>query len=165
MDPAPRFLADRMVERLGRWLRIMGVDCARAGQVPAGQVLERALEENRVLLTRDTRLARRRRRPPIEFIQSDHLELQLVQVLRAWEIDPVARACSRCVRCNALLGPLAPAEAGPRVPARVVASGAPLAACPVCGRVYWPGTHRARMMRRLEQLVQAVRSGRSGNPG
>jgi len=154
-----------MVERLGRWLRIMGVDCARTGQVPAEQVLERALEEQRVLLTRDTRLARRRRRPPLVFIDSDHLELQLVQVLRAWNIDPTARACSRCIRCNALLEALSPAEAGARVPARIAASGARLATCPVCGRVYWPGSHRSRMMRRLEQLVQAVRSGRSGNPG
>src|SRR4030088_148665 len=56
----PRFLADSNVGRLARWLRAYGYDAAYAAHVDDRQLIARALAEDRVLLTRDADLMRRR---------------------------------------------------------------------------------------------------------
>jgi len=56
MPEEPRFLADDMVGKLARWLRIMGFNVASAGRVNDNDLVRRALREDRVLLTRHVRL-------------------------------------------------------------------------------------------------------------
>src|SRR5579883_2502967 len=51
--PPRAFLADRMLGRLARWLRIMGHDTAYERALPDDDLIEQALREDRWLLTRD----------------------------------------------------------------------------------------------------------------
>jgi len=88
---APRFLADAMLGRLARWLRILGYDVE---YFPGedDELVHQARREGRILLTRDTRLVRRHQLPPHVFIQSDHVMEQLRQVVASLRLDPAARA-------------------------------------------------------------------------
>ena len=145
-----------MLGRLSKWLRIMGVDCEYAREGEDEQIVEKALEEGRILLSRDTKMLSRRRLPEHLFVQSDHLERQLIQVLSAYKIDPVANAFCRCVRCNAELERKTPEEAGDRVPYFVRKTQDKLAWCPACDRYFWGATHKAKMSRRLEEMRGAL---------
>ncbi len=152
-----RFLADHTLGRLGRWLRIMGLDCADASE-SGDELIERALEEGRILLTRNRSLSRRRRLGPCLLLASDHLEQQLLQFLQHFSVDPLERALSRCVRCNRRLEPVGAGQPGERVPWHVRRSGFPISRCPACGRFYWPATHAGRMRLRLERLSRLSKS-------
>jgi prolyl-tRNA editing enzyme YbaK/EbsC (Cys-tRNA(Pro) deacylase) len=58
-----RFVTDGSLGRLARWLRALGVDAAHVPAGCAGEyqaLLELASSENRIVLTRDRRMARRR---------------------------------------------------------------------------------------------------------
>ncbi len=160
---APRFLADAMLGRLARWLRILGYD---AEYFPGedDDLLRLARRERRVLLTRDTRLLRRRSagvRPPLAdtdplpphlFIQSDHVMEQLRQVVAALRLDPTVPPARRCACCNAVIEPRTKAEVFGLVPEFVWSHHETFWACPGCQRIYWAGTHRQRMEEAIRTL-------------
>src|SRR5260370_26727472 len=56
----PRFLADCNVGRLARWLRAMGYDASYHARIDDSELVREAAAENRVVLTRDRDLTRRR---------------------------------------------------------------------------------------------------------
>ncbi len=141
-----------MLGRLAKWLRIMGLDCAYIREGKREDIVEQALAEQRVLLTRDTRLLRRRRLGPSFFVESNFPSEQILQVVRHFQIDPLAAAFSRCIRCNHALEPADPGEIGDRLPLHVKETQTRIARCPACGRFYWPSTHISRMRSRLLRI-------------
>ena len=52
----PRFVADAMLGRLARWLRTLGYDTACDDAIPDAELVRRAFEEGRHILTGDRRL-------------------------------------------------------------------------------------------------------------
>jgi uncharacterized protein with PIN domain len=56
----PRFIADQNVGKLGRWLRMLGFDTLLFDGPDDGEILRLALEQVRVILTRDTHIMERR---------------------------------------------------------------------------------------------------------
>jgi len=139
-----RLLADAMLGRLATWLRILGHD-AEYFRGEDRDLIRRAWDEGRLLLTRDTRLLRRRRLPPHLFIQSDHVAEQLRQVVATLGLDPGAPMGHRCLRCNVILEPRTKPEVIGLVPEFVWSHHQDFRSCPRCRRVYWAGTHRLRM--------------------
>jgi hypothetical protein len=53
----PRFVADKTLGRLARWLRILGCDVLYGSNFSGNGLLAAARQESRVVLTRDRRLA------------------------------------------------------------------------------------------------------------
>lgn len=156
MEPSPTvFVADSMLGRLARWLRILGYDTAYERDVPDQAVIDRVLREDRWLLTRDGYMAKRRvLRGRHTLLTSDRLEDQLRQLKRELQldlaIDPMR--ASRCAECNLALKPVPHEEAARLVPAFVAGRHAELTSCAGCGRIYWPGTHWSDLLARLERL-------------
>jgi len=148
----PRFLADAMLGRLARWLRMLGYDTVYDPGEDE-ELLQRAWREGRILLTRDTRLVRRRRLPSHLFIQSDQVREQVRQVLSALGLPRTAGPTRRCLRCNAVLEPRRKDEVAGLVPEFVWSEHQAFWRCPDCARIYWPGTHRQRM----EEALRALR--------
>jgi uncharacterized protein with PIN domain len=152
MDRA--FIADSMLGRLARWLRVMGCDTEYFPEIGDAELTERAWRSGRLILTRDTLLVRRRRaRDNSFFVEGDHFRDQLRLVVAAFAIDPFARFLTRCLECNAPLRELARDEAQGRVPPYVFATQGHFRVCPECGRPYWGGTHRERMMAELRGIL------------
>lgn len=154
-SPPMAFLADAMLGRLARWLRILGYDTAYEGVLPDEVMIERALRENRWLLTRDGYLAKRRvLRGRHTLLTSDHVRDQLRQLRAELNLDLAvdAETASRCAGCNLLLEPIPHAEAACRVPPFVAQEHTEFAKCPACTRIYWPGTQWTHLLRQLEQL-------------
>jgi uncharacterized protein with PIN domain len=146
----PTFAVDTMLGRLARWLRVLGHDVAYGRHLRGRPLVDCARREGRLLLTRDTRLVRARDLPPYLLVASDQFREQLRQVAA---VAPLGGAfLARCLECNRLLEPAAPAEAAGRVPAHVLASQTALRRCGGCRRVYWPATHHARMRDELAAL-------------
>ena len=146
-----RFVADRMLGRLARWLRVLGHDVAYGRHLGGRAVVACARREGRLLLTRDTRLLRDPHLPPHLFLASDDFREQLRQVAAAVP----ARAGTlfgRCLACNRRLDEVAREEVREYVPAYVFATTTRFRRCGRCGRLYWPATHHAHMRRELATL-------------
>jgi uncharacterized protein with PIN domain len=137
-----RLVADAMLGRLAKWLRVLGYDTLYWRGDDAGLV-RLAVAEHRLVLTRDTRLSPRL--PPSQclFIESDHYDKQLRQVID--RLGWPTRTGHRCLRCNLLLEAADKAELRDRVPEFVWLRHDKFARCPGCLRIYWEGTHFQRM--------------------
>ncbi len=144
-----RLVADAMLGRLAKWLRVAGYDTLYWRGDDAGLV-RLAVAEGRLLLTRDTRLAPRL--PPDQslFIESDHYDEQLRQVIG--RLGWPARIGHRCLRCNLLLDSADKAELRGHVPEFVWSRHDRFARCPGCLRIYWEGTHYQRMTEAFRRL-------------
>jgi uncharacterized protein with PIN domain len=152
MDDLPlRFLADCMLGRLAKWLRLLGYDTAYDNAAADHKLARRARAEGRVLLTRDRGLAARRGLRTL-LIQAESLEEQVQEVQAAFG-SPPAPALSRCSVCNVALEQVSPVEIADRVPPYVLKTQSEFRRCPDCRRIYWPGSHVQEMRNQIETFA------------
>jgi len=145
-----RFVVDVMLGSLARWLRRLGYDTDYANDRDDRELVRIARADGRVLLTRDNALAARRG-ISVLLIESQALDEQLAQVVRAFPLPPGAQL-PRCSECNTLLQIASPDEVAENVPVYVRRTHDHFRRCPGCGRVYWPGSHWERIRHRLCSL-------------
>jgi uncharacterized protein with PIN domain len=148
-----KLLADAMLGRLAKWLRILGYDTAYIVDTDDFAVMRLARGENRLVLTRDRDLAGRRGIRAL-LIDSDVLEEQLQQV---WADvgSPPDPSVSRCPVCNEPLVEAEPEVIKARVPPYVQRTQRHFSVCVACHRIYWKGTHWQRM----QTLIAGLRDG------
>ncbi len=144
----PQYIADAMLGRLAKWLRMLGFDVEYAAGVEDDDLVGRVEETGKVLVTRDTRLVKRRvlKGRCILVTANDSLE-QLKELLPHLPEPP--RLFSRCTECNGMLEEVGKEEVRGKVPPYVLRTQERFAHCPGCSRFYWPGTHRDRALARL----------------
>jgi hypothetical protein len=148
------YFADAMLGRLAKWMRVLGYDTLYVHDIGSGDLLERAREEDRRILTRDTRLVRSLQPGEYLFIRDDDPSMQLRQVLDELELT-VDRALffSRCLECNSLVEDAEVDEVAGEVPDYVLTVNDNFTRCTGCGRVYWPGTHISKILERLAPSI------------
>jgi uncharacterized protein with PIN domain len=148
-----RFLCDEMLLRLARLLRAAGYDTylAHDGQGDA-ELLEIARAENRVLVTRDKKLAAAAH-PRAVVVEGRGAHAEAEHLAGLLPIDWTLAPFTRCLVDNAPLREAAPDEVA-RMPAQSRARPGPFRACPACGRLYWPGSHVKRLGERLDGLAK-----------
>lgn len=150
-------MVDINVARLAKWLRAMGYDALLLPRADDGELIRVALQEDRVVLTKDGRLMERRvvttGQVQALFIRHDDLKSQLRQVIQAYDLD-VASSFTRCIACNVLLEEVEKEAVRGLVPPYVFRTQAEFMRCPRCRRIYWKGTHWANMRRDMEELQE-----------
>jgi hypothetical protein len=144
-DDAPlRFVADDMLGKLARWLRILGCDTAYHATISDAELLAVAARETRTLLTRDTSLLKRRAVGPHLLIRFDAPRKQLRQVVEEFGLDTEQLLFSRCLICNDPVVRVDKQKVAGKVPEYTYATQEAFSRCPRCGRIYWAGTHHQR---------------------
>ena len=146
----PRFVADVMLGRLVRWVRALGYDTLYDAAWDDAQLAEIARREERVLLTRDVELTKRRGVVSV-LIADDRVTAQLSQLARELKLNH-AGAFTRCIECNAELESVTTEQVAARVPPYVRATQTQFKACPQCGKIYWRGTHWNHMRAALHAM-------------
>lgn len=147
-----RFIADAMLGTLAKWLRILGYDTQFDPNLDDHQLVRLARAQERVLLTRDRELARRRGLSVL-LITSERLDAQIGQVFAEFNLEP-DRSFSRCPVCNAPLVEVDRETAQSRVPAYVAQTHKTFKSCPTCQRIYWRGSHWQRMDDQLTRMLE-----------
>jgi uncharacterized protein with PIN domain len=147
-EAAVRFVADVMVGKLARWLRILGFDTAYSNKYEDDEILRIAQDEGRIILTRDTGLVSRRTNARFLFIEDDHYRAQLRQVLETFGLKEF-NVFSRCIECNTPLKSVDKEAVFEKVPPFVYLTQEQFAVCPSCNRIYWHGTHAEEMLKRI----------------
>jgi uncharacterized protein with PIN domain len=157
MSPEPgeetRFITDRMLGTLSRYLRFMGYNTVSANGFAEGNakedtlLLNLALQENRMLLTRDAELAKRGKERAV-LVKSEDVMDQIRQLIDRGLI--VRRLMmSRCSLCNTVLREAAVQEINAAGYAPRDKKGFVFFWCEQCGRLYWNGSHGKSISERI----------------
>lgn len=149
-----RFLCDAMLGGLAKWLRAAGYDAACARGEPDGEIVRRAMEEGRVILTCDGGFVERApvrdgRVGVLLLPQELSVEEQLRLVAGRFGLR---RLPSRCMECNGELAGASPEEVAGEVPPGVAGRQRVFFRCSGCGRVFWYGSHWERIGGRLGRV-------------
>jgi uncharacterized protein with PIN domain len=147
-----RFIADEMLGKLAKWLRTIGYDTVYYTGGGDGALVQRALAEGRILLTKDSHLIRRKLARKALFIESDQPQEQLKQVVENLQLDTQSKLFSRCLMCNQELASVRKESIQDKVPVYTYLTQDRFYKCPDCGRIYWPGTHKDSMLQVLGDI-------------
>jgi uncharacterized protein with PIN domain len=143
LDGPARLLLDVHLGALARRLRVLGVDVAYRNDAGDDELVERAAAADRLLLTQDRGLLRRRALRRAAYVRGSRPDDQLADVLDRFRL-PLA-PYSRCTACGGLLRPVPKADVLDRLEPGTRRTQDEFARCADCGRVYWHGAHAARL--------------------
>ena len=147
---AIKLAADTMLGGLAKWLRFLGQDTLYLRLGPEEPV------PDRVLITRRT--ARPHQRPlsgwlDIIRLSANHTQSQLIETIQTLDLtEDDFRPFTLCGECNILLETVSKEDVVSFVPEYVAGNYREFSKCPGCRRIYWPGTHQARMLNIINNL-------------
>lgn len=151
-----KFIVDMNVGKLAPWLRALGYDVVFVNPISDSELVEIALSENRILLTKDTGIMKRRvvasGRLRALLIEGKDWRKQLVQVVHKLKLKTDSRF-TRCLKCNTPLETCLRSELKSDVPALVYRTQDSFLWCPTCLKNYWQGSHWRRMTATLDTLL------------
>jgi uncharacterized protein len=156
MTNGPQFVADAMLGKLAKWLRVMGIDVLYDPDLTDAWLLRCAELGGKIILTRDHRLIHRRGPTQRFYIESDYYHEQVRQVVQAFRLTDRIQVFTRCLCCNAPLGVIAKQLVSTKVPPYINATQVVFKHCVSCGRLYWGGTHRDNMLRQLQAILDGL---------
>jgi uncharacterized protein len=148
----PGFVLDGHLGRLNSHLRMLGLDCLYASEADDADLFRTALEDARVLLTRDRRLLMHKELTLGYLVRSQDPERQLREVVRRYVLWEWFHPFRRCIRCNQLLEPVAKDKILDRLEPLTRLYFEEFRICPACQQIYWKGSHFERMLRLIEEV-------------
>lgn len=147
-----KFIADGMLGKLSRWLRMLGYD-VEYSFLNDNQLIDIAKHDGRTLLTCDLELYQRAIAHGVEvfLIEGKNGVEKLTSIAKRFdvklEIDP---SISRCPKCNARVKPIQKENIMEKVQNSTFLSYNKFWECPGCGKIYWQGAHWNRIQKTLQ---------------
>jgi hypothetical protein len=150
-----KFLADRTLGKLVKGLRMLGYDTLYYRSEDFHQLIHLARQEDRVILTRDTKLAVRRPNDRILTIMENNPSGQLKEVIQKGCLSLNENIFyTRCLLCNEQIEATSPDQAEGKVPDFIFHQQKDFFRCPRCDRIYWQGSHLGNMQKKVDELLK-----------
>lgn len=149
------FAVESTLGKLARLLRLVGFDTRLHTGRPDPQALDDLAHPGRLILTRTLRVYAELTPERAILLSADSSVDQLRELfvrlaIQRSELKPL----TRCTLCNDALIEVSRHELADLVPDYVRQQHQIFRLCPVCRRVYWPGSHVARIKTRLNEWFQ-----------
>ena len=156
------FVADAMLGKLSRWLRLVGLRVIYAPEelaIEDDDVIKLAARRKAVLLTRDEELAEKAKNYCRTFlVRSNDLRSQFREVAAAFKIKiPKRETQALCPKCGSRLERVPKKSVKTLVWPRVYARHNAFWRCgnARCAQIYWKGTHVREIRRVLNEIKTA----------
>ncbi len=152
----PRFVLDQHLGSLARSLRLLGFDTLYRNDYDDEELAAISGAENRILLTRDRGLLKRGSVVHGYFVRAQDARTQVREVLQRFDLLKAIQPYKRCIRCNHPLHVVAKEQVLDRIPPKTRELFDDFRHCTACGRVYWRGSHHAKMERFVAEIRAAA---------
>lgn len=147
------FILDGHLGKLASYLRILGFDARYHPDAPDEVLAATSASEQRVLLTRDRGLLKRRSVLFGYCIRHENVRPQLQEVVARYNLREEINPLSRCPRCNGQLIPAEKAAVANRLEPNTLIYFNLFWLCQACGQVYWRGSHVERILDQLQGIL------------
>jgi hypothetical protein len=164
------FLADVMLAKLGRWLRILGIACELPDNPDDGALLSQARKRGLTLLTMDRELAKRAGKLRVKVFLLPHtmtrVDEQLAAVIGKFDL-PVGdlKEKTLCTECGGELKVVRSSDVGGKIPADVGKRFEYVWQCRRCGHIYWEGSHWRKIVEKIEKVRKDASDKKSKGTG
>jgi len=148
-----KFIADGMLGKLTRWLRLLGHNVKYSSKLDDSQLLKIAKKERRILLTRDLELYQQATAKGIDtfYLEGKTEAEKLAQLAKRFGIKlDIDMITSRCTKCNVRVKPTSKEKVTGKVEKSTFSYYNEFWECPKCGQIYWQGAHWTRIRKILD---------------
>jgi uncharacterized protein len=146
-----RFVLDTHLGRLTAYLRMLGFDSRYQNDFTDDELACISSQEKRILLTRDRGLLKRSVVTHGYCVRSIRPRLQVVEVVRRFDLIGSFRPFTRCLVCNETVELVNKDEILDQLPPSIRLILDDFRRCPCCLKVYWKGSHYQRMRQLIEE--------------
>lgn len=154
------FVADEMLKKTARWMRIFGIDVLYPESIDDGALMEIASKTRRVLLTMDRYLYRRCFRKGVQcfFVPNGSSEEQIIALMKAYDLE-MERFPSRtlCPQCNGTLKEVGKKAVKGKVFSSIYKRHRLFWSCDKCGKIFWPGSHWLKIRKAAFRIRKALK--------
>ena len=148
-----KFILDVHLGRLAKYLRLCGYDTLFINNFSDPEIVDTAEKENRIILTRDRGILKNRRVTHGYWIRSQAHDEQLKEVFTRFDLKGQVRFFTRCIRCNTPLEEVKKEDITDRLQEKTKRYYSKFKRCPGCDRIYWEGTHYARLREKVREAL------------
>lgn len=152
-----KFIADGMLGKLTRWLRLLGYDVKYSTNMDDAKLAATAKKERRVLLTRDLELYQQATAKGIDtfYLEGKNEAERLALLARRFKIKlKVNMETSRCPKCNTRVRPIPKERVASKVEKNTFSHYTEFWECPKCRQAYWKGAHWVKIRKTLETATE-----------
>ncbi|WP_455367885.1 Mut7-C RNAse domain-containing protein [[Eubacterium] cellulosolvens] len=151
------FLIDGMLGKLARWLRLFGYEVDYSTTYSDEVLLQKAQQDNSVLITSDESLFKTATNKQIEamLIKNNSLIKKLARIIHRYQLNlPSNPQFVRCPKCGFLLQQIPKEDLKDRVPAKSYQRYSEFWVCRnrSCNKIYWQGSHWSNIQKTLKAL-------------
>lgn len=149
-----KFILDVHLGKLAKNLRLLGFDCSYTNSFSKDEMIELAVKEHRILVTKDASLLKNKSVAKVYQVESSNAKEQLISVVKHFNLKPEIKPFTRCLVCNGIL-----VEAGKKDVEKDLQEKTRLyyhdfLQCANCNQIYWKGSHYERMQQFIEEIKQ-----------
>lgn len=158
------FIADGMLGKLTRWLRILGHNVKYSNKLDDAQLIIIAKKERRILLTRDLELYQQATAKGVDafYLEGNTEAEKLAHLAQRFSIElDVDMTTSRCPKCNTQVKPIPKEKVADKIEKSTFAYYDEFWGCPKCGQIYWQGAHWTKIRKTLEKAKETLGNLRS----
>lgn len=156
-----KFIADGMLGKLTRWLRMLGHNVKYSNRLDDAQLVKIAKKEHRILLTRDLELYQQATAKGVNvlYLKGKTEAEKLAEIAKRFKIElEIDMTTSRCPKCNARIKPVPKERVVDKVEKSTFLYYNKFWECPKCGQIYWQGAHWTRIGKTLEKAKKILKS-------
>jgi len=136
-----KFIVDVNLGRLARYLRLMGFDSLYDNNYPDEDIAQFSKEQNRIVLTRDVGLLKRKDISHGYWVRSDKPREQLDEVVIRFGLQDKIQKMKYCSHCNGKLFEVAKEEIIDQLKKKTEENFNKFYQCNDCKKIYWKGSH------------------------
>lgn len=148
----PKFIADVHLGGLVNLMRMLGLDVFYNNNYTDKEIIEISKNENRIILTRDIGILKRKQVRYGHYVMETEPEKQLKELLRIFNLKKYFKPFSRCLKCGTKLKRISRAKVFERLKNFKFKKRMQFYYCVHCDKIYWEGSHYDKMKRKIYSL-------------
>ncbi|MFQ5781438.1 MAG: Mut7-C RNAse domain-containing protein [Nitrosopumilus sp.] len=150
------FLVDAMLGNIAKKLRLFGFDSEYFSDIDDYTLMEKAKNEDRIIISRDRHLINRAKKNGLSsiYISKDNEIDQFLEILQTLPLDlaEISGETARCTKCNSKTSSINKSEIENKIPQGVLEFNDKFWECDDCGQIYWEGTHIKNLQKFVHEL-------------
>ncbi|MGQ1911334.1 Mut7-C RNAse domain-containing protein [Marinifilum sp. RC60d5] len=148
-----KFIADCHLGKLSKYLRMLGFDTIYKNRMDDDEIIDKAVNEKRIILTRDKLLLKSSKIVQGYFVRSILKHEQLIEVVKKFNLYHKFKSFTRCMCCNSQLSELSKPAIADKVEPNIAKLYDTFYYCSQCDKVYWKGSHFKKMENYILNLL------------
>jgi uncharacterized protein with PIN domain len=150
----PRFILDTHLGKLASYLRMLGFDTTYQNNLVDARLAEISFREDRIVLSRDLGLLKRKIIKRGYYVRSTVPRQQLIEIINRYQLVDKIIPLKRCIQCNGNIEPIPKVSINMFVSEKTLRYYDEFFICSGCKQIYWKGSHYHHMQEFIKHLIQ-----------